>query len=57
MPESQSSLFSPVEIGSLELSNRLVRSATAESLATEPEGKATPPWRSSTGSSPAAGWA
>jgi len=42
MPESQSSLFSPVEIGSLELSNRLVRSATAESLATEPEGKATP---------------
>ncbi len=38
----QSSLFSPVNIGSLELNNRLVRSATAERLATEPVGRATP---------------
>jgi len=41
MPESGSSLFAPVQIGNLELRNRLVRSATAESLATEPEGQAT----------------
>ncbi|HNS53053.1 MAG TPA: NADH:flavin oxidoreductase [Anaerolineae bacterium] len=35
-------LFSTAKIGSLELKNRLVRSATAESLATEPAGEATP---------------
>ncbi|HSR33766.1 MAG TPA: NADH:flavin oxidoreductase [Anaerolineae bacterium] len=35
-------LFSPVKIGSLELKNRLVRSATAEHMATEPIGRATP---------------
>jgi 2,4-dienoyl-CoA reductase-like NADH-dependent reductase (Old Yellow Enzyme family) len=35
-------LFSPVEIGHLEVQNRLVRSATAERLATEPLGRATP---------------
>jgi 2,4-dienoyl-CoA reductase-like NADH-dependent reductase (Old Yellow Enzyme family) len=35
-------LFSPARIGSLELGNRLVRSATAERLATEPIGRATP---------------
>jgi 2,4-dienoyl-CoA reductase-like NADH-dependent reductase (Old Yellow Enzyme family) len=35
-------LFSPIQIGSLELDNRLVRSATAERLATEPMGRATP---------------
>lgn len=35
-------LFEPVQIGSLELKNRLVRSATAERLATEPVGRATP---------------
>jgi 2,4-dienoyl-CoA reductase-like NADH-dependent reductase (Old Yellow Enzyme family) len=35
-------LFSPVSIGSLELKNRLVRSATAEHMATEPIGRATP---------------
>jgi 2,4-dienoyl-CoA reductase-like NADH-dependent reductase (Old Yellow Enzyme family) len=34
-------LFSPVEIGRLRLPNRLVRSATAERLATEPVGRAT----------------
>ena len=33
--------FSPVRIGSLELGNRLVRSATAECLSTEPAGEAT----------------
>jgi 2,4-dienoyl-CoA reductase-like NADH-dependent reductase (Old Yellow Enzyme family) len=38
----QESLFSPISIGRLELKNRLVRSATAECLATEPEGWATP---------------
>lgn len=37
-----SDLFSPANIGSLELPNRLVRSATAERLATEPVGRATP---------------
>lgn len=41
MPE-HSSLFAPAQIGSLELKNRLVRSATAELLATEPVGRATP---------------
>lgn len=35
-------LFSAVEIGTLPLPNRLVRSATAERLATEPVGRATP---------------
>lgn len=35
-------LFSPARIGSLELKNCLVRSATAERLATEPLGRATP---------------
>jgi 2,4-dienoyl-CoA reductase-like NADH-dependent reductase (Old Yellow Enzyme family) len=35
-------LFSPTTIGSLQLNNRLVRSATAERLATEPIGRATP---------------
>lgn len=35
-------LFSPVRIGRLALPNRLVRSATAECLATEPLGRATP---------------
>ena len=35
-------LFSPVSIGNLQLRNRLVRSATAERLATEPIGRATP---------------
>jgi 2,4-dienoyl-CoA reductase-like NADH-dependent reductase (Old Yellow Enzyme family) len=35
-------LFSPATIGGLELRNRLVRSATAERLATEPAGQATP---------------
>ncbi|HFD39563.1 MAG TPA: NADH:flavin oxidoreductase, partial [Anaerolineae bacterium] len=34
-------LFTPIQIGSLELKNRLVRSATAERLATEPIGRAT----------------
>ncbi len=43
MSIEQSSLFSPVSIGTLELKNRLVRSATAERLATEPVGRATPP--------------
>jgi 2,4-dienoyl-CoA reductase-like NADH-dependent reductase (Old Yellow Enzyme family) len=38
----QVDLFSPVRIGVLELKNRLVRSATAEHLATEPIGRATP---------------
>jgi 2,4-dienoyl-CoA reductase-like NADH-dependent reductase (Old Yellow Enzyme family) len=35
-------LFAPARIGTLELRNRLVRSATAERLATEPMGRATP---------------
>lgn len=35
-------LFTPVNIGNLQLKNRLVRSATAECLATEPIGRATP---------------
>jgi 2,4-dienoyl-CoA reductase-like NADH-dependent reductase (Old Yellow Enzyme family) len=35
-------LFSPIQIGTLKLDNRLVRSATAERMATEPIGRATP---------------
>jgi 2,4-dienoyl-CoA reductase-like NADH-dependent reductase (Old Yellow Enzyme family) len=35
-------LFTPARIGTLELKNRLVRSATAERLATEPMGRPTP---------------
>lgn len=42
MSNQQVTLFSPVQIGNLELENRLVRSATAERLATEPIGRATP---------------
>jgi 2,4-dienoyl-CoA reductase-like NADH-dependent reductase (Old Yellow Enzyme family) len=42
MATTQSNLFSPIKIGRLELKNRLVRSATAEQLATEPMGRATP---------------
>ena len=42
MTTNRRDLFSPVLIGSLELKNRLVRSATAERLATEPAGQATP---------------
>jgi 2,4-dienoyl-CoA reductase-like NADH-dependent reductase (Old Yellow Enzyme family) len=37
----QDLLFSPIRIGHLELKNRLLRSATAECLATEPMGRAT----------------
>jgi 2,4-dienoyl-CoA reductase-like NADH-dependent reductase (Old Yellow Enzyme family) len=42
MATATPSLFSPTNIGTLELKNRLVRSATAERLATEPMGRATP---------------
>lgn len=42
MVTRSTSLFSPAAIGSLALRNRLVRSATAERLATEPVGRATP---------------
>jgi 2,4-dienoyl-CoA reductase-like NADH-dependent reductase (Old Yellow Enzyme family) len=42
LSNKQVNLFSPVRIGRLELGNRLVRSATAERLATEPIGRATP---------------
>jgi 2,4-dienoyl-CoA reductase-like NADH-dependent reductase (Old Yellow Enzyme family) len=42
LSEEQVTLFSPIQIGGLELDNRLVRSATAERLATEPMGRATP---------------
>jgi 2,4-dienoyl-CoA reductase-like NADH-dependent reductase (Old Yellow Enzyme family) len=42
MTTNGSNLFSPATIGSLELENRLVRSATAECLASEPVGRATP---------------
>ncbi|MGD9050123.1 MAG: NADH:flavin oxidoreductase [Anaerolineae bacterium] len=35
-------LFSPVNIGNLELKNRLVRSATAEQMASDPVGRALP---------------
>jgi 2,4-dienoyl-CoA reductase-like NADH-dependent reductase (Old Yellow Enzyme family) len=38
----QVDLFSPIKIGVLELKNRLVRSATAEHLASEPIGRAAP---------------
>lgn len=41
MTTNQPSLFSPTRIGALSLANRLVRSATAERLATEPMGRAT----------------
>lgn len=41
MKTEQSLLFTPARIGTLELENRLVRSATAERLATEPIGRAT----------------
>ena len=40
--EQNPDLFSPAKLGSLELQNRLVRSATAEQMATEPIGRATP---------------
>jgi 2,4-dienoyl-CoA reductase-like NADH-dependent reductase (Old Yellow Enzyme family) len=42
MMTTESKLFTPIWIGQLELRNRLVRSATAERLATEPMGRATP---------------
>ncbi len=42
MTTNRRDLFSPVRIGSLELRNRLVRSATAEQMSTEPAGEATP---------------
>jgi len=42
MTKNRPGLFSPVRIGSLDLRNRLVRSATAERLSTEPAGEATP---------------
>jgi 2,4-dienoyl-CoA reductase-like NADH-dependent reductase (Old Yellow Enzyme family) len=42
MARQQPDLFSPARIGELALRNRLVRSATAERLATEPMGRATP---------------
>ena len=42
MTEQTHHLFSPASFGSLVLRNRLVRSATAEQLATEPVGRATP---------------
>ena len=42
MSNERVNLFSPIQIGNLELDNRLVRSATAERLATEPIGRATP---------------
>ena len=42
MSDKRVDLFSPIQIGSLELENRLARSATAERLATEPIGRATP---------------
>jgi 2,4-dienoyl-CoA reductase-like NADH-dependent reductase (Old Yellow Enzyme family) len=38
----QNGLFSPARIGTMELKNRLVRSATAERMASEPVGRATP---------------
>ncbi len=41
MPAERGDLFSPIHIGPLALENRLVRSATAERLATEPVGRAT----------------
>jgi 2,4-dienoyl-CoA reductase-like NADH-dependent reductase (Old Yellow Enzyme family) len=42
MTTERPNLFSPANIGTLRLDNRLVRSATAEQLATEPIGRATP---------------
>lgn len=42
MVTGSTSLFAPAVIAGLELRNRLVRSATAERLATEPVGRATP---------------
>ncbi|MFC2031286.1 NADH:flavin oxidoreductase, partial [Chloroflexota bacterium] len=42
MMTQEHDLFSPIEIGSVRLDNRLVRSATAECLVTEPLGRATP---------------
>ena len=42
MSNKRVDLFSPIQLGTLELDNRLVRSATAERLATEPIGRATP---------------
>ena len=42
MPTTRTELFTPTQIGRLELKNRLMRSATAERLATEPIGRATP---------------
>jgi 2,4-dienoyl-CoA reductase-like NADH-dependent reductase (Old Yellow Enzyme family) len=42
MTIEQSLLFSPIQIAGLTLPNRLMRSATAERLATEPMGRATP---------------
>ena len=42
MTTNRRDLFSPVPVGHMELRNRLVRSATAERLATEPAGEATP---------------
>ncbi len=42
MSDKRVDLFSPIQIGTLELDNRLARSATAERLATEPMGRATP---------------
>jgi 2,4-dienoyl-CoA reductase-like NADH-dependent reductase (Old Yellow Enzyme family) len=38
MQTDQVDLFSPITIGSLELRNRLVRSATAENLSSDPDG-------------------
>ena len=42
MTKERPVLFSPFELGGMILPNRLVRSATAERLATHPEGRATP---------------
>lgn len=42
MTTAKPKLFSPVALGNLTLKNRLVRSATAECLASEPVGRATP---------------
>jgi len=42
MKTKRTDLFSPIAIANLELKNRLVRSATAERLAEEPVGRATP---------------
>jgi 2,4-dienoyl-CoA reductase-like NADH-dependent reductase (Old Yellow Enzyme family) len=41
MRAESTKLFSPLHIGTLEVPNRLIRSATAERLATEPMGRAT----------------